>query len=208
MSRSSLVCGVVVAGIVAGGATDQAAAAIVPVSSATIAGSNYDLLSGAFDAQPATDPVAGSISTQIGNSFGGFYGSDPSIGFDFGADFATKTFTDIFILQGSYGGANMTLEYYWSDDTTYDAGIDAAAPNFNLFNYSAYGNTAEGRWELQYHNPAGVTPEARYLIGRPISGSQGNFLFEIAFVNTLPEPASAAMLAGAGLALLKRKRAR
>lgn len=53
-----------------------------------------------------------------------------------------------------------------------------------------------------------MTPEARYLIGRPISGSQGNFLFEIAFVNTLPEPASAAMLAGAGLALLKRKRAR
>jgi hypothetical protein len=189
-------------------ASAASAAVVTGITSAAITGSNYDLLSGAFDSQPTVDPVAGEISTHGGSGFGGFYGTDPSIGIDFGSNYATKIFTNAFVLQGSYGTADMVINYYWSTDTTYDAGTDLPGPNLNLFNYSASsGGNSSGRWELEYSNPAGVTPSARYLIGRPVSGSQGNFVQEIAFTNsTVPEPASLSVLGLGGLMLLGRKR--
>jgi len=163
----------------------------------------------AFDAQPLTEPVDGSAGLTTGAGYS-FFVTGRWAGIDFGVDYLDISITDIFILQGSYGNPNGVAQYFWSADTTWEE-ADVAAPDFHFLNYTGNnsgGGADTGRWTNIYSNPAGVTPDGRYLIFQYVSGNEGNFKYEMAFVGGIvPEPGAVFLVIGgvAGLGLGRRR---
>ncbi len=186
----------------------RAAVLITPVGGAgTATGSGSTSFSGMFDSQPAGIPPIGTTTDPFVGSYG-FFGITGRTGYiDFGVNFANITLEQTIIGLKQFGSAStLVLSSWWSDasDATFD-GSDAVAPDFGIFSTASANSNKQ--WVQTW---TGSVPVAkRYLLLQYTSGSESNRQEEVVFGGSVvPEPATVALLAGAGTFLMVMRRRR
>lgn len=191
------------------GPADAALMVITPVGGGVASGSaGYQYVTQAIDQQPTWDSTLGAPTTDPVSTYGYFGGASGNTGyFDFGANFANLRIHQVWTRYPASASRNNETppELMWWDDDT-DATNDGTTETVLTFLTPGTGSTSEQVWIQDVDTGAApVTPQGRYLLFRaPASASsQGN---ELAFVGeVVPEPASLALLAVGGAAMLPRR---
>lgn len=183
------------------------ASIVLPVTGGQANGGGFNTFDRAFNAQPTSVPTVGVTTEDAGTNYQLDYGNYRAGFVDFGSDFADIELTDVFVLLKRFAnGTNGQAIYFWSNDldSTFEAiEGDEVAPNFDVFNTQG-ADTSSSRWIQAWSGSE--APAHRYLIVGFEGATQdhSNGLGEIAFVGTVPEPASLAMASLGAMLVLGR----
>ncbi|HEV7298844.1 MAG TPA: PEP-CTERM sorting domain-containing protein [Tepidisphaeraceae bacterium] len=190
--------------------SNASAAVITPIGAAATNDGGFQSPAGSFDAQPATEPTAGTTTASFGNSPSYFPDAGRAVYFDFGPSYADVTIERVYLgLKQDGTNSSANVSYFFSNDI--DKAFepiegDVVAPNFGIFNFTS--SNAAKSW-LQVYSGPNQAVQQRYLIAQFNGGTLSNRVQEIVFIgNTtpVPEPTSLALVAVGGLMALRRRR--
>ncbi len=182
-------------------------AALITIEGSGSASGFQNIASGAFDAQPADVPVAGSTDYDFGAGFGFYTNDGRGVYVDFGENWNQVTIEEVWFGLKLNGPDPLgTPASYWSPLSTVasaEAG-GVAAPDF-FWDWTA--DTGAKSWQLAWSGTE--TVKNRYYV-QVYDGTQTatNRAQEIVFVGTVPEPSTLVLglVALASVFLFKRRK--